>query len=142
MDDATLWWILAGVLVAAELTTGSFYLLMLALGAAAGAIAAHLGLGFTAQVVVASLTGGLSTLAWYLHRRRQAQDGPDVQANRNVNLDIGESVLVAQWDAQGLTQVQYRGANWRARFAGSGNPEPGPHRITALHGNQLELDKV
>jgi membrane protein implicated in regulation of membrane protease activity len=142
MDDATLWWILAGVLVAAELTTGSFYLLMVALGAAAGALAAHLGLSFTAQVVAASLTGGLSTLAWYLHRRRHAQDGPDVQANRNVNLDIGESVQVAQWDDQGLTQVQYRGANWRARFAGSGSPQPGPHRITALHGNQLELDKV
>jgi membrane protein implicated in regulation of membrane protease activity len=142
MDEATLWWILAGVLVAAELTTGSFYLLMLALGAAAGALAAHLGLGLTAQVVVAALAGGLSTLGWYLRRRRLAVDGPDVQANRNVNLDVGESVQVAQWDEQGRTQVQYRGANWSARFAGAGNPQPGPHRITALHGNQLELDKV
>ena len=34
---STGWWLAAGVLVAAELATGTFYLLMLALGAAAGA---------------------------------------------------------------------------------------------------------
>ena len=33
---ATWWWIAAGVLVAAELASGTFYLLMLALGAGAG----------------------------------------------------------------------------------------------------------
>ena len=33
----TLWWVLAGVLVVAELLSGTFYLLMIALGAAAGA---------------------------------------------------------------------------------------------------------
>ncbi len=32
-----LWWVLAGVLVAVELATGTFYLLMLALGAATAA---------------------------------------------------------------------------------------------------------
>ena len=32
---STGWWLAAGVLVAAELATGTFYLLMLALGAAA-----------------------------------------------------------------------------------------------------------
>jgi membrane protein implicated in regulation of membrane protease activity len=36
---ATVWWVVTGVLVAVELATGSFYLLMLALGAAAAAIA-------------------------------------------------------------------------------------------------------
>ncbi|HEU6455220.1 MAG TPA: NfeD family protein, partial [Roseateles sp.] len=41
--DATTWWIAAGVLVAIELGTGTIYLLMLAVGAVAGALAAHLG---------------------------------------------------------------------------------------------------
>ena len=41
---ATFWWVLAGAAVAVELATGTFYLLMIALGLAAGAIAAHLGL--------------------------------------------------------------------------------------------------
>ncbi len=41
MDDSTLWWLLTGALVALELITGTFYLLMLAIGAAAAALAAH-----------------------------------------------------------------------------------------------------
>ena len=142
MDDATLWWIAAGLLVAAEMTTGSFYLLMLALGAAAGAIAAHLGLGGTAEVAIAALTGGLATAGWYLYRRNKGGEAPDVQADRNVNLDVGETVQVAAWDEQGRTQVQYRGANWSARYIGSPPALPGPHRIAKLHGNQLELDTL
>ena len=42
---ATVWWIAAGLLVVAELASGTFYLLMLALGAGAGALAAHFALG-------------------------------------------------------------------------------------------------
>ena len=45
-------------LVAAELATGTFYLLMLALGLAAGALAAHPGSARTAQIVSAALVGG------------------------------------------------------------------------------------
>ena len=53
-SGATWWWVAAGVLVAAELASGTFYLLMLALGMAAGAIAAHLGFATAAQLVVAA----------------------------------------------------------------------------------------
>jgi hypothetical protein len=65
----TWWWLAAGALVAAELATGTFYLLMLALGCAAGALAAHAGAGATAQVVVAALLGGGATVAWHLQAR-------------------------------------------------------------------------
>ena len=41
MADSTLWWLLAGAAVAVELLTGTFYLLMFAIGLAAAAIAAH-----------------------------------------------------------------------------------------------------
>ena len=40
--DFTGWWIAVGLLVAAEMFTGTFYLLMLAIGMTAGAVAAHL----------------------------------------------------------------------------------------------------
>jgi hypothetical protein len=43
LSASTLWWLATGALVVLELTSGTFYLLMLALGAAAGALAAHLG---------------------------------------------------------------------------------------------------
>ena len=32
LNTSTLWWLVAGALVAAELLTGTFYLLMLAIG--------------------------------------------------------------------------------------------------------------
>ena len=43
-NSANIWWVAAGLMVAAELATGSFYLLMVAFGMVAGALAAHLGL--------------------------------------------------------------------------------------------------
>ena len=41
MSESTIWWLLAGAAVAAELVTGTFYLLMLTVGLVAGAIAAY-----------------------------------------------------------------------------------------------------
>ena len=38
MSDSTIWWVLCGLLVATELSTGTLYLLLLALGAALAAI--------------------------------------------------------------------------------------------------------
>ena len=72
---STGWWLTAGVLVVAELATGTFYLLMLALGAAAGALAAHAGLGFTAQMAVAALLGGGAVVVWHQRRRNRCRAG-------------------------------------------------------------------
>ena len=41
MDESTFWWLFAGLAVAAELMTGTFYLLMLAVGLAGAALAAR-----------------------------------------------------------------------------------------------------
>ena len=49
MAESTLWWIVTGVLVALELATGTFYLLMLSLGAVASALAAHAGLSMHSE---------------------------------------------------------------------------------------------
>ncbi|MEG0922354.1 MAG: NfeD family protein, partial [Comamonas sp.] len=45
MALSSIWWLLTGIAVIAELLTGTLYLLMVALGLAAAAIAAHLGTG-------------------------------------------------------------------------------------------------
>lgn len=142
MNESTLWWVLAGVLVAAELSTGTFYLLVLALAACGGALAAHAGLGLSAQVVVAAVAALVGTSAWYQYRKKTRGERPAPEADRNVNLDIGETVEVMAWDGQGRTQVQYRGATWQARFVGSGEAQAGRHRIKSLNGNQLELEKL
>ncbi|MCC6246614.1 MAG: NfeD family protein [Rubrivivax sp.] len=138
LSTPTLWWLLAGALVAAELATGTFYLLMLAAGCAAGALAAHAGMGTTAQVVVGALVGMGGTALWHFKRARQPRSAP-AESNRDVNLDIGQTVVVRLWGEDGSTQVHYRGATWSAAFAGEGTPAPGPHAIVAVRGNQLVL---
>jgi len=136
----TLWWIAAGVLVAAELATGTFYLLMLAVGGAAGALAAHLGLSPTGQMLAAAVVGGAAIVAWH-RRRSKAPPAAPAASNPDVNLDIGQSVQVDTWSADGLAQVQYRGATWQARFIGSPPPQSGRHVIRAVEGSCLLLDR-
>ena len=74
LNTSTLWWLVAGALVAAELLTGTFYLLMLAIGAAAGALTAHLHLGMTAQLL-APLPSSAGIAGWY-HRRQHPTAAP------------------------------------------------------------------
>ena len=138
---ATVWWIVTGVLVAVELATGSFYLLMLALGAAAAAIAAHLGLGVNSQLVVGAVIGAGAVAAWHF-KRRSMPAGPVAAENRDVNLDIGETVQVSDWDAQGSGSTQYRGARWQVRHIGSSTPQAGRFVIRRVEANRLFVEPV
>ena len=134
---ATWWWIASGVLVAAELATGTFYLLMIALGAAAAALAAHAGLGFSVQLLVGALLGSGAVVFWHLRQGKAPRVPP--AANRDLNLDIGSRVHVSAWNADGTARVDYRGAAWTARYAGSDAPQAGEHVIRAVEGNELLL---
>jgi membrane protein implicated in regulation of membrane protease activity len=136
---ATIWWVVTGVLVAVELATGSFYLLMLALGAAAAAIAAHLGLGVNAQLVIAAVVGAGAVAAWHFKRRNQPA-GPIAAENRDVNLDIGETVQVSDWDAQGSGTTQYRGSRWQVRFMGAGAAQSGRFVVRRVEANRLFVE--
>ena len=139
--SSTVWWVVAGALVAVELATGTFYLLMLALGAAAAAIAAHSGAGLSGQLVVAALVGGGAVAAWHLRRQRQPA-APRAEANRDINLDIGTRVQVGAWSPDGTARVTHRGATWSARHSGTGTPQPGSHVIVAVHGSELMLQRA
>lgn len=141
MENATLWWFITGFLVVLELATGTFYLLMLAIGSAAAALAAHAGASFTMQMVVGSLVGGSTVVAWYKLKKRQHNE-PDAQANHNVILDIGETVHISAWNPDGTSQVQYRGAQWTAMHRAGVVPQVGIHRVAELVGNRLLVDKV
>ena len=140
-SHATWWWVATGVLVAAELATGTFYLLMLALGAAAAALAAHAGASLSIQLVVAAVVGGGAVTGWHLRRKRQPA-APPAEANRDINLDIGTRVHVPAWNADGTARVPYRGATWSVRHGGSGPPSPGEHVIVAVQGSELLLQRA
>ena len=139
-SGATWWWIAAGVLVAAELAVGTFNLLMLAFGMAAGALAAHSGLPLPWQLVLAALVGGGAVVAWRIKRGRDPKPEP-AASNRNVNLDIGSQVHVKHWNADGTARVQYRGTEWDVRYQGAGVPAVGDYTIRALEGSRLLVDR-
>ena len=70
MTETTLWWIATGAAIALELLSGTFYLLMLSLGLASAALAAHFGASLTAQLAVAAIVGGGAVVACYLFRKK------------------------------------------------------------------------
>jgi membrane protein implicated in regulation of membrane protease activity len=141
MSEPSLWWLLTGALVALELLTGTFYLLMLALGGMAAAIAAHAGVSLTGQLSIAACVGGGAVVAWHgVHQRRRQQ--PAAQADPDLHLDIGETVHIATWNPDGTASVQYRGAHWTAMHRTGVLPSPGAHRVAELVGNRLLVDKT
>ena len=140
MAESTIWWLLAGVAIGIELTTGTFYLLMLAVGLAAAAITAHIGASSTVQIVVAALVGAGAVLAWRAYKQNKPSELP-ANANRDVNLDIGETVHVDNWNPDGTTTVKYRGAIWAVSHLG-GNPlASGPHLVVEVVGSRLIVQK-
>ena len=146
MSESTIWWLLAGLTVGVELMTGTFYLLMLAIGLVAAAFAAHMGLPLTGQLVTAALVGGGAVVFWHLRRSAQPRQAP-AQANADVIMDIGEAVLVEAWNPDGTASVRYRGANWTAihhvgNSADSQQPGVGQYRIKEMQGNRLVLERA
>lgn len=141
MAESTVWWVLTGAVIAVELLTGTFYLLMLSLGMVAGAIAAHLGATLATQLVIAAAVGGGFVVAWRGYKKSQPRSLP-AGANRDANLDVGESVEVEAWGPDRTGSVKYRGAQWSVSLAPGATPTPGPHRIVEVVGSRLVVEKL
>ncbi|MES2685186.1 MAG: NfeD family protein [Pseudomonadota bacterium] len=142
MSESTIWWLLAGGAVALELVTGTFYLLMLAVGMIAGALAAHLGASVMAQIVVSAVVGGGAVALWHWKRSKDPQPAA-ANANRDVQMDIGETVHVQQWNEDATASVKYRGAQWTVELADhEAAPQPGLFKVRQLNGNRLVVDKA
>lgn len=141
MTESTIWWLLAGGAVAAELLTGTFFLLMISIGLAAAALAAYAGATTVVQLLVAAVIGGGAVVVCYLTKKKRPSD-LSVRADRSVNLDVGETVLIEEWNADGTAMVKYRGANWTVIQRPGSTPSAGLHRVAELVGNRLLVDKI
>jgi membrane protein implicated in regulation of membrane protease activity len=139
MALSMIWWVLAGLVIIAELMTGTFYLLMISVGLVAGALAAHLGAGMNAQIIVAAVIGSGATLAWHLYKAKQPR-ALRAEANRDVNLDIGETVHVEAWGADGTAAVKYRGAQWTVQAAPGAAQAAGSYRVKEVAGSRLVVE--
>lgn len=129
------WWIGAGVLVLLELMSGTFYMLMVALGFIAGGIAHVFGAGLEMELPIAALVAfaavlGLRRSKFGRINRRDASHDP------GVNLDIGETLKVDEWH-DGRARAMYRGAEWDIELAPGETEGATLYRITAFSGNTL-----
>ena len=135
------WWLIALALGVLELLTGTFYLLLLALACLAAGLAALAGAGIAGQFLsaaVVAVAGWFGLRKWHPIRLASRE----VTSNRDVLLDIGERVQVAQWDEHGRAQANYRGANWSVEFdpalgASPADMRPGEFEIRSVVGNRL-----
>lgn len=133
MQAFVVWWILAAVLVGVELTSGTFYLLVYGLAAAAAGVAAWLGAGFFVQLLTAGVIATLGTLA--LRHWKRTTEHPESFLQ---NMDIGQAVWVESWQ-DGRGRVKYRGALWDAEAESAGVDSTHPLVIRAVKGNTLIL---
>ncbi|HVE06366.1 MAG TPA: NfeD family protein [Paraburkholderia sp.] len=129
------WWIGAGVLIVAELMIGTFYLLMIALGFIAAALARLAGASLEVQIGVAAV---VALIAVAVLRRSRFGRRQRIEASRNpdVNLDIGATLAVPEWHNR-RARTQYRGAAWDVELA-PGEPEDARlYEVAALRGSCL-----
>ena len=141
MADSTIWWLLTGATVAIELMTGTFYLLMFAVGLAAAAIAAHMGASVTVQLVLAALIGGGAVVAWHFLRGKKMA-GKHAEFNRDVNMDIGQTIQVDSWQADGTASIKYRGSFWTVQLQEGSATGAGSYGIEQVIGSRLVVKKL
>ena len=124
MQDYLIWTILGFVLVIVELMTGTFYLLVLGVGALFAALAAWMGAPFIVQVAVAGVVASIGT--WIVQKWHATLHKDGDQANA---IDVGQMVTVARWvnQPEGMLRVKYRGTEWDARV------KPGDVEIGRAH---------
>lgn len=140
MADWTIWLVLAGVTVALEMFTGTFYLLMIGIGLAAGGLAALTGIPGQEQFAIAAIVGIVATVVL-----RQSRYGRiarrDAGRDPNVNLDIGQTLKIDAWSVAGdsmpVSRAMYRGAEWDVELERGADARPGLFVIREVRGNRL-----
>ena len=136
MELWLMWTIAAFALVIVEMLTGTFYLLVLGIGAFVGAIMAWLG----AHMIVQAVVGGGVAIAgcWFVHHWHESRR--KVDGGKSNFLDRGQPVVLEGWsnESAGIARVKYRGASWDARVPAGERPSAGSTLyIEAQEGSQL-----
>jgi len=126
-----IWWVMAGLLVAAELLTGTFYLLAVGVAFTVGGVAAWFGASHAVQLLVAAVVALVGMFAAHRWRRTEAPNLPDAP------YDVGQAVQVRGWQPDGTARVSHRGTLWSAVPATPETPRAGTMYIVAVRGTTL-----
>ena len=134
LSITTCWLIAAVVLGLSELLVGTFYLLLLAIGALCGALVSFSGMGLSAQCFTAAvviLVGGIFLAKFHAKRKREEKP------TEVDNLDIGQTVTVASWKEDRTASATYRGASWQVVAKEGVDLVPGTFKIVEVRGSKL-----
>lgn len=133
MEQYTWWFLLALVLIALEMATGTFYLLMLAIAMAVGGLASLLHASLSLQLVLSAIAAVAGTI---MLRQMRARSANRLSAS---NLDVGQTVKVLSWRDDGTARVLYRGAEWDAEPESHSVPREATLYIKSTHGSRMIL---
>jgi membrane protein implicated in regulation of membrane protease activity len=134
MSAYVAWFVLGFVLLIAELLSGTFYLLVLAVAAGVAALTALAGGSMALQLVVAAAIGLAGSL--WLRRSRAVRAG-GAAADAMQNLDVGQPVRIDHWTTARTARASYRGAEWDVELVAGEEARPGDFVIREIHGSRL-----
>ncbi len=134
MSAYVAWFVVGFVLLIAELLSGTFYLLVLAVAAGVAALTALAGGSMPLQLVVAAAIGLAGSL--WLRRARAGRAGATT-ADAMQNLDVGQPVRIDHWTTARTARASYRGAEWDVELVAGEEARPGDFVIREIHGSRL-----
>lgn len=136
MEPYVAWLLLGFALIIVEMTSGTFYLLVLGLACFGAAAASFLGSTFLVQILIAAAVSAIGIYAIHLHRGRNA-------VTQMMPIDAGMPAKFEAWtdQATGRARVRYRDASWEARLAAGTAVQPGNTvYVRSVDGNTLHVD--
>lgn len=129
-----IWFMAAALLVAAEVLTGTFYLLAVAAAVAIGGLLALVGASLTWQFTLTAASALVLVFAAHHWRIAKGQRG-----QQDAALDVGQRVVPGAWDETGHTRAEYRGTTWDAVLATPDTPRAAHMYIAEVRGSVLVL---
>ena len=127
------WFVVALVLLGLEMTTGTFYLLVVSIAMAVGGVSALFGGSIIWQLTLCALTIIAGTILLRRWKKTQVREPP------GAALDVGQPVQVLTWREDGTARVTYRGAEWDAEPESADMPRSGSFYIKSVRGSTLVL---
>jgi membrane protein implicated in regulation of membrane protease activity len=68
--------------------------------------------------------------------------GKNAEFNSDVNMDIGQTVQVDAWQADGTAKIKYRGASWTVQLQEGSASGAGSYAIEQVIGSRLIVKKL
>jgi len=136
------WWIVAGLLLIAELTSPGIYFLWLGIAAAAtGAIVFFVDISWQVQIALWALLSVVFVIlskSWFKRRNQVESDQPNL--NRRMLNYVGRSYVLDEPIVNGLGKIRIEDTLWQV--SGPDMPKGARVRLTRADGLQFVAEPV